>query len=414
MLGDEFDLFVVLGFGRLNLQIFGDSLENEVLAQRRGGLFFDVSTHRVDHRSDLIVRKTTAPEFENPPLQFAIGLATHECWREIPVRTFGELLDDLLAKQLILVVFALTLQLGSHEIAKFGRGVEPEFGQLRIAETFHVDSSDFNNFKVTDHFLASKCFVLRSFEQFEIGGNQSTLFDTGESLTEFVDDRVGEGELLAEGYELFAEPADLLAIDQEVGIDQQSIAELCFTIASFTRGDSLEGALQLAFNFVIGQRVFRLDQVQTFPLGNVKLGTNFDLEFEGKVASVGQSNGSVIHVRFRNCGELSTFGDLLETVHHQVAFHLVGDGLFESGFEKLARDFSSAKPWQIRSGCDLVVRFSEIAIQFRSWNRDHNMPFASTWFVDLNLQIELAVDLSFNGRHSFLQLLKARKKQGHP
>jgi hypothetical protein len=78
---------------------------------------------------------------------------------------------------------------------------------------------------------------------------------------------------------------------------------------------------------------------------------------------------------------------LFEAVHDQAAFDLVGDGLLESGFEELARDFALAETWQIGTRGDFAVGFSEVSIDFGAWHGHHDMALASSRFIDFDLEI---------------------------
>ena len=131
------------------------------------------------------------------------------------------------------------------------------------------------------------------------------------------------------------------------------------------------------FDFIFGENKFGFVEFETFPYWGIEFGANFDFEFVGEVTVVGQGDGSVIHVRFGDSGEVISVRDLLEAIHHEIAFDLVSDRFLEAGFEEFAGDLAVAKSGQFSARSDFVVSFLEVAINFRTGDSDDDVPFAS-------------------------------------
>jgi hypothetical protein len=123
------------------------------------------------------------------------------------------------------------------------------------------------------------------------------------------------------------------------------------------------------------------------PVWTIEFRANFDVEFEGEVAGIGQVDSTVVHIWFGDCGDIATFGDLLKAIHDQAAFDLIGDRFFESGFEEFARNFTLAEAWQIGSGSDFAVGFAEVTVDLTARNRHDDVPLASGRLLDFDLDI---------------------------
>ena len=127
-------------------------------------------------------------------------------------------------------------------------------------------------------------------------------------------------------------------------------------------------------------------KLQTLPLGHLKLGPDFDREFEHQGALVLQLNRIKIKIRFTDSRVILFLAHLRDGIHDKGALHLVMNLASESFFHKLAGCPAGTKPgdlgrWHQFLVCIILVSFNILRGDFH----DH-VPFTGTRLVYFDIQ----------------------------
>ena len=140
--GDRGDFRVVIVFVGVDLLVFGDPLEDEVLLQGPGGRGAAVLPQHVLVGANFLLAETAPLQLHDRPLQLAMALPLQEVGRQLPVGGHGQRGGDLLAGPLPLLILQALAERVLDRVAEVGLELEPaqflqqfrgQFRQLQLS-----------------------------------------------------------------------------------------------------------------------------------------------------------------------------------------------------------------------------------------------------------------------------------------
>ncbi len=158
--------------------------------------------------------------------------------------------------------------------------------------------------------------------------------------------------------------------------------------------------LHLFGDVAVSEVADRAGDLQALPLGHLELGTHFDVELECHRARFGNLDRFQVDLRFANRREVLVFANLLQAVHQQAAFDLIGNFLLESTLDDLPRCAADTEPRHAGRGYQVAEGVVKVAVDVSSRHRDRYVAFAGARRGDIDHQVERGRLLSgFRVRH---------------
>ena len=148
LLGDQRDFRFVIVLVGVDLLLFGDPLEDEVLLQGPGRRGHAVLPQGVLVGADFLVAETAALQFHHRPLQFAMALPLQQAGGSSQLAATVKRRGDLLAGALPLLVFQLPGELVLDRVAELGFELEAaqlleqlgrQLGQFQLLDFQHLE-----------------------------------------------------------------------------------------------------------------------------------------------------------------------------------------------------------------------------------------------------------------------------------
>src|SRR5690606_22432722 len=116
--------------------------------------------------------------------------------------------------------------------------------------------------------------------------------------------------------------------------------------------------------------------LEAAPLGHVELGSDLDVELERHRTGVRDLDRLEVELRLADRGEELVFAELLEAVHQERAFDLVGHVVAEAIFDQLARGATLAEAGDGRLGDEVREGVIKVTVDVGSRHGDGDVTLA--------------------------------------